>query len=310
MRGDIVFQIYGVHHGRAEDNYFGCFRTRAEAEAEIAKLAAREMHGENWARRYHDQGFVVRDVVVATDFEIPSLPKPRDQWALRTAVVSNGPAWPSTRIDVCRRGINGLEPAASYLRNHALYATFEPFRQGTRELALISRDYEATAVLDLATGQVIAEEAEAQRGFCPIGFYVPDWWDVHDDSIIPGSRYWNAANEWPLGTFGFVWGCIWGDDTSWKLQHLDLSRVCDGVIARDERYGYLAVEDRGWEPPWHDLERPVTAPRSRPPPFLQVWMEAGVAQLSVTTELRFGLDSGQLDPWQQKNLMREESGPE
>jgi hypothetical protein len=80
----------------------------------------------------------------------------------------NGPyAWSSTRVEICRRCPDGLEPVASYLRNHALYATFEPFRQGTREFALISRDYEATAVLDLATGEVIAEETEAQRGFCP-----------------------------------------------------------------------------------------------------------------------------------------------
>jgi len=31
--------------------------------------------------------------------------------------------------------------------------------------------------------------------------------------------------EWPSdGAFGFIWGCVWGDDASWKVQYLDLSR--------------------------------------------------------------------------------------
>lgn len=32
-------------------------------------------------------------------------------------------------------------------------------------------------------------------------------------------------DELPKGDFGFVWGCIWGDDSSWKVQYLDLSRI-------------------------------------------------------------------------------------
>lgn len=98
--------------------------------------------------------------------------------------------------------------------------------------------------------------------------------------------------------------------TTRKLQHLDLSRVSEGVISRDERYGYLGLADREWQPPWLDLERPATAPRSKPPPFLRVWMESGVAQVSVATELQFGLETGKFKPWQLKNLTREESGPE
>lgn len=116
---------------------FGAFRSRADAEEKIAELHAREMNGENWARSYHDEGFVVREAIIDTDFEVPALPKPRDKWALRTTTVSSGPSsWPSTRVEVCLRDTDGLKPVASYLRNHTLYQTFEPFRQGTRELAL------------------------------------------------------------------------------------------------------------------------------------------------------------------------------
>src|SRR3954468_3925774 len=46
----------------AEDVYFGTFRTREEAEAAIPRL--REKHGENWAVRYHDRGFVIREARV------------------------------------------------------------------------------------------------------------------------------------------------------------------------------------------------------------------------------------------------------
>ena len=61
-------------------------------------------------------------------------------------------------------------------------------------------------MLDLASGEVIAEESEATPGggFCPVGFYVPDWWDVHDGGIIPGSAHWDRSRERPDGEFGYV----------------------------------------------------------------------------------------------------------
>lgn len=39
----------------------------------------------------------------------------------------------------------------------------------------------------------------------------------------------------------FVWGCIWGDDSSWKVQYLDLSDVPKGEIRREERFGYVKL---------------------------------------------------------------------
>jgi hypothetical protein len=41
--------------------------------------------------------------------------------------------------------------------------------------------------------------------------------------------------------FGFVAGCIWGDDSSWKVQYLDLSRAAEGVLKREERFGHLEL---------------------------------------------------------------------
>lgn len=293
MRGDVVFRVYGVHAGRSEDQFLGTHHTRAKAEAQAQELAARDMHGENWAARYHNLGFAIRETIVDTNFEIPSLPKPRDKWAAQAIASTGAPdQWPTVEVTIFRREAGGLTPIAAYARNYGMLATFEPFRQGNRELALISRQYTATAVMDLANGEIIAEEP-IEDGFCPVGFYVPDWWDVHDGSIIPGSKYWNADEEWPTGNVGFVWGCHWGDDSSWKVQHLDLSRVTDGIITRDARYGYLEIADHGWTPPWRDLERTVDALPSAPPPFLRVTMHAGVANVAIATRAHFNLHSGE-----------------
>lgn len=308
MRGDIVYRVYGVHAGRDKDVYFGAFRTRAAAEAEIDNLRAREMHGRNWAEQYHDRGFVVREVAVETDFEIPSRPKARDRYFVKTTPRFNGPGvMPSAVVEVFRR--DAPDAVASYVRNHSPFQTFEPFRQGGREFALISRDYTKTAVLDLASGGVIAEEAEAYydadrerpgAGFCPVGFYVPDWWDVHDGSIIPGSEYWDGRYEWPDGSFGFVWGCHWGDDSSWKVQYLDLSLVRDGVVARDERFGYVEMATAGYRSPCFD-PAPCESP-SAPPPFIRVGGSAAGAAVTFAVDVAFDLGTGRCRDWERKRV--------
>lgn len=191
MRGDTVYRIYGVHEGRPDDTFFGAFRTVPEAEAEIAKLQAKEMGGRNWAAQCHD------------------------------------------------------------------------------------------------------------RGFCPVGFYVPDWWDVHDDGIIPGSQYWSRDREWPTGEFGFVWGCRWGDDSSWKVQHLDLRRVQEGVITRDERFGYVELATDGWTSPCLAAAAPASSP---PPPFIRLWRNEGVASVTFAVAMRFDLASGTPAEWQRLRI--------
>jgi hypothetical protein len=40
---------------------------------------------------------------------------------------------------------------------------------------------------------------------------------------------------------GFMAGCVWGDDSSWKIQYLDLSRVEQGIIGREARFGYIVL---------------------------------------------------------------------
>ena len=145
--------------------------------------------------------------------------------------------------------------------------------------ALISTDYTATSVMDLATGKVIASETPDSNGFCPVGFYVPDWWDVNDDSVLPGSHYWSDDNELQKGDFGFVWGCIWGDDSSWKIQFLDLSKIQDGEIFREERFGYVKL---------------AADPNVHPKEFIDCSFFDGKCRVSLKTESEFDLDTGKL----------------
>ena len=104
MRGDVVYRIYGVHEGREKDTFFGAFRSVAEAEAKIANLQAQEMGGRNWAEQYHNRGFVIREVIVETDFEIPSLPKPRDKYAVNGIKVSPPIVGSARWVSMCRIG--------------------------------------------------------------------------------------------------------------------------------------------------------------------------------------------------------------
>ena len=301
MRGDVVYRIYGVHEGREKDHFFGAFRTLSEAEAEIAKLRAREMNGRRWAEQYHNRGFTVRETVVETDFEIPPRPKPRDRYFVQGTRKENRPGtWASTSVEVFRRTDDGGNPekVCEYERDYGLLHTFEPFRQGGREFALISPRYTGTSVLDLATGRVIAEEPDSSSGFCPVGFYVPDWWDLGDDSIIPGNEYWNADREWPSGEFGFVWGCVWGDDSSWKVQHLDLTGIQSGVIRREERFGYLELATDGYRSPCFEPEAVAPPQGSDPPPFIKLERWEGKTKVIFAVEMQIDFASGQPMGWQ------------
>ncbi len=229
-------RIYEVraesHEGRV--NEFGSRRTRAEAEDLMRESIERvtKVGGRN--ARYW-----IEEIDTTGLFEFPAKPMPRERYTTRVTATKKPGTWQTVHVDV----LDDDAVIASYDRNYSMLQTFEPFRQHDRVFALISTDYTATSVMDLHTGKIIAAEEPKENGFCPVGFYVPDWWDLQDGSILPGSMHWQPVDdEWPsAGDFGFVWGCVWGDDSSWKVQYLDLSYVRDGVIRRDDRFGYLKL---------------------------------------------------------------------
>lgn len=132
-----------------------------------------------------------------------------------------------------------------FLRNYAsLYNTWEPFEQNGQEYALCSPDYMATSVMKLPECKVIAVDWEPgdeyDKHFCPSGFYVPqymrDYFGDNEPEEIP---------EEVRGRFGIVCGCRWGDDTSWKVESLDLSNIERGELKRSNRFGYVELPGPG-----------------------------------------------------------------
>jgi len=129
------------------------------------------------------------------------------------------------------------EQIGEYERNYSsLFHTFCPFRQGNEEqwYALYSKSYTCTRLMTLPDCEDIGGEEENEWGFCPVDFYVP-----HKEFM--DYEFEDDRQFGPEGMFGFVAGCIWGDDSSWKIQYLDLSKVKEGILKREEGFGYISL---------------------------------------------------------------------
>lgn len=152
-----------------------------------------------------------------------------------TNVPTKPGCWELTKVEIFLKCNNvcGETKLGEYTRGYHSFGerTFYPFTQGGKDFALISKDYTCTSVIELPSCKVIASEESSPHGFCPVEFFVPE---NHKD-----------PEEDPQGLdgqFGFVAGCVWGDDNSWKVQFLDLSAVQGGVILRDKnKLGYLEL---------------------------------------------------------------------
>jgi len=246
----IIYEIWGesaAGPGLTEGHIsaYGHSADQGEAEAEMARW-----HQRNVVERAYTKRFWIKEIDTTGMFQIPPKPTPRERYSQRWEAAPSRPGcWETTEVQIldALHDEGTIENAPAYKRDYPRRPPFEPFRQGDRDYALISRHYQATDVIDLATGKVIASEDRKADGWghCPVGFYVPDWWDVHDGSSLPGTAHWKDSYEWPDGTAGFVWGCHWGDDNGWKVQFLDLSRITEGVLVREERFGYLYLDTRG-----------------------------------------------------------------
>jgi len=145
-------------------------------------------------------------------------------------VVDHGPGvWATAEVSILEKTEGGDVRIGGYARNHSiLYNTFVPFQKNGRWYALYSRHYTATRVMELPSCKDLGGEDPDGSGFCPVDYYVP----FDNQKVV------RACTG---GSFGFVAGCIWGDDSSWKIQYLDLSRIEDGIIERKELFGYIEM---------------------------------------------------------------------
>ncbi|MBU1136362.1 MAG: hypothetical protein ABIG37_02930 [Nanoarchaeota archaeon] len=200
----------------------------------------------------------------------------------KTIEAGNG-TWNALDVTVSRILDGNKEKVGSYSRNYpSLGETFFPFVLNNKELALYSSQYMYTRVMELPSCRDLGGEdkdnIDYKDHFCPVEFYIPVYRKVTSPEEAIGKKLeiWLTGDECfdkeydsknilgPIQycNFGFVAGCIWGDDSSWKIQFLDLSESDKGIVKRDKRFGYIelphsmslknAIDMRTWEPehPW------------------------------------------------------------
>lgn len=179
--------------------------------------------------------------------------------------------------------MNG-EKIGEYTRNYPAFAkeTFYPFLLKGKWYALYSADYTCTRIMTLPDCKDIGGEESDSCGFCSTELFVPafrrsqlalkmkDTKNNCEKTVIRNHCHFEGSNrlkeiidaiekqnipndkrkshytleEWQHTPFGFVSGCYWGDDSSWKVQFLDLSNADKGIIKRDDRFEY-------WELPYN-----------------------------------------------------------
>jgi len=190
-------------------------------------------------------------------------------------VLDNGPGvWATAKVVILQNVDGVARKIGSYSRNHSGWcdSTFYPFMQKGQWYALYSPDYTTTRVMELPSCKDIAGEEHASNGFCPVDFYVP----FEDPHVIKADH---------AGCFGFVAGCIWGDDSSWKIQYLDLSKITSGCIVRKELFGYAAMPARTKR-----LSECVSLDYYAPPTY---------PRIDLSVEIAFDLTTGkQYDPYE------------
>jgi hypothetical protein len=199
------------------------------------------------------------------------------------------PSRPGTWGSSLVRIFDGSTQIGEYERNFPRYAeeTFEPFEIDGAWYALYSPQYTATRVMSLPDCRDIGGEEPVSHGFCPVELYVPRYrkvawrsresgrtgesfvFETHtqDHWLRPDDRAYELTyGPWLSLTTGFVSGCHWGDDVTWKLEVLDLSNAARGEIHRSARFGHLELA--------RDLSLPESLDlyRHEFEPELRVWV--------------------------------------
>jgi hypothetical protein len=213
--------------------------------------------------------------------------------------IQNQPGtWDSTKVsiyydedyDVISDASHPGRLIGEYIRNYSSFGamTFHPFRMNNEWYAVYSTHYTATRIMKLHVDRIedwCGEEPDG-AGFCPVEFYVPHYveteqkytagngetksfkvFTVDCDVTNPELREEFEGTEYVRDAycnFGFLCGCHWGDDTSWKIRYMDLSQVPEKILTISEKFGYWqmpptltlreCVDMSGWEPTHHWIQ--------------------------------------------------------
>ena len=194
-----------------------------------------------------------------------------------SSVVNSPGTWDSTKVSI----YNDKILIGEYIRNYSNFGsnTFYPFRIENNWYALYSAKYTATRVMKLYDDKIedwCGEESQS-NGFCPVEFYVPRYVEYtdsykHGEETIEYNYYVTDSEtsekefldevkdnkDIIYCKFAFLCGCVWGDDSSWKIRYIDLSEVNNKILKIEDKFGYWempnnlslkqCVDLSGWEP--------------------------------------------------------------
>lgn len=143
---------------------------------------------------------------------------------------------------------NGKE-IYEYRRNYGFLKTFEPFRWWNDEksrweyYALISPIYTGFQLLNLTDITIVYSFNGNADSFCPISFYVPDHEDyIEGETIIENDSFFKELFETShKRRFAFVQGCVWGDDSTMKIETIDIHGILSGRkdVRTEQSFGYF-----------------------------------------------------------------------
>jgi hypothetical protein len=77
--------------------------------------------------------------------------------------------------------------------------------------------------------------------------------------------------------------------------------VQQGILRREERFGYVELATSGFQSTCLSLELKADI-SSSPPHFIAVSKGEGVAQVTFAVEMQFGLESGKSQEWQRLKI--------
>lgn len=186
----------------------------------------------------------------------------------------------------------GGEVVGTYTYNYHQTPPFCPFRIGEQWYALYSKRYTASRVMKLPSCEDVWGEDSSAGGFCPVEFFVPAIQEIdfdgertgklcgtfNDDFEDFGKPGKHPRHNWLIHEpeylrYGFVCGCVWGDDSSWKVQFFDFSDIENGNVTYDARLGYVELIEG------MSLQKSIKSPRK--------------SSFELATTVRFKTDGSQ-----------------
>jgi len=164
-------------------------------------------------------------------------------------------AWSYTLVEIFDKEQGDIK-IGEFKRNYSSLgeSTFYPFKSKSGEwYALYSEKYTVISVMRLPSCEKICSTEDSAWAFCPAKIWVPSiaWgsftmdgkerkfsYEIDDgDEIDEDYR----LSDWHHLDVGFCCGCVWGDDSSWKIQLLDLRKIEEGIIINKPSFGYIEV---------------------------------------------------------------------